>query len=229
MLAEFWKAHVDLRARLDRVRFRRCVNARKIPGLQRLGDKGTTGWVVPVARIHSTWTCYTIGVGVESSFDVALAELGCQVVAIDPTPRSAAHIAPVVARYNNMRFLPRAVWHTDAEVRLYEPATPGYVSHSVNDLHCGNRYIMATAQTLASIAQELGDDRVDLIKMDIEGAELDVIPETDFRALGTNVLCVEFHNHHGVDRMVESVRSLEDQGYTPVYSRLTDVTFVRSS
>lgn len=227
-IAEGWTTHVDPKTRLDRLRFRRRVNARRIPGLERLGRK-ETGWVVPADRIDAAWNCYTVGVGEESSFDVALAELGCRVVAIDPTPRAAVHIASAIERYDNIRMLPYAVWTEDGELRFFEPARPEYVSYSINNLHGTDGYITVPARTLSSIARELGDERVDLVKMDIEGAEFEVVAGTDFRALGTSVLCIEYHNRDGIDSMVESVRSLRRQGFVPVHTELTDVTLVRDS
>lgn len=221
-----WSQRVAITARLRRAQFRRGVRARKMAGLELVGGRHT-GWVIPTTHITPDWTCYTAGVGEDTSFDVALAERGCRVVALDPTPRAARHIEPVVARYPNIQFVPYAVWTSDTELAFYEPRDRSHVSHSIHGLQGTHRSITVPARSLSSLALELGDERVDLVKMDIEGAEFEVVAETDFHSLGTRVVCIEYHDRGGLNGMLAAVRSLEREGFTPVSTRYTDVTFVR--
>lgn len=214
-----------LRARWVRRRFRSRLSVRQVPGLVLVGHP-STGWVVPVAVIRPGWTCYSVGIGEDTSFDVALVNMGCRVVAIDPTPRAGAHIAPLLARYRRLRFLPYAVWSADTEVPFYAPQHPEYVSHSILNLHGKAPALTVPARTIASIATELGDERVELLKLDIEGAETEVLRTTDFVALGTMVICVECHDHLGLAGMLDSVEALEQKGFVAVHVRRTDVTFV---
>lgn len=193
--------------------------------LVRLGSE-YGGWAVP-RGIDSGWTCYTAGVGEDASFDVALAELGCKVVAIDPTPRALDYMKPIVAGHDRLSLAPYAVWSEEGELDFFPPADPAHVSYSAtNRQHTANP-IRVRARTVAGIAHELGDERVDLLKLDIEGAEYQVLESLDPRSLSVRVLCVEFHPDHGLRRMLAAVNAVIRQGYEVAAVDRTDVTFTR--
>lgn len=65
-------------------RFRRALRVRPRRDLVRLGsDYG--GWTVPADLVESSWTCYSGGVGNDTTFDLAFIErFGCEVDAFDP-------------------------------------------------------------------------------------------------------------------------------------------------
>jgi len=75
--------------------------------------------------------------------------------------------------------------------------------------------------------EELEHDRIDLLKLDVEGAEYDVLEPVFAGELSCRVLCIDFHNVTSLGHMVESVNRLRCVGYIPVHVYRTDVTFVR--
>lgn len=184
------------------------------------------GWAVPMETIDSSWVCYTGGVGEDASFDVALAEIGCDVVAIDPTPRAIEHMKPLVADHVNLRLAPYAVWVDDTEIEFFPPADPLHVSFSATNRQHTSHPIRVPARTIASIAHEFGHQRIDLLKLDIEGAEYPVLDSLDLVGLGVRILCVEYHHDHGIRRMVRAARSILKRGYRVAAVKQTDVTFV---
>jgi FkbM family methyltransferase len=217
---------MDWRPWLNRRRFSAAVRpAASGTELERLGDDAC-GWVVPVRLVHEDWVCYTVGVGENATFDQALADIGCEVVAIDPTPRSIEHLAPLVGSNPRLRLLPYALWTEDRDVHFYAPADPAHVSHSITNLQGTTETITVPGRRLETIAAELGHEQIDLLKLDIEGAEYDVLRSIDLQALGVKVLCVEYHHDRDLGRMLEAVRDVERRGFRPVHVRGTDVTFV---
>jgi hypothetical protein len=82
------------------------------------------------------------------------------------------------------------------------------------------------ARTITSIAAEFGDSSIELLKLDIEGAEYAVLGGIDLAALGVRVLCVEYHSDHGLGRVLRAAQSVIDQGYAVAALDKTDVTFV---
>ena len=66
---------------------------------------------------------------------------------------------------------------------------------------------------------ELGDDRIDLLKLDIEGAEYEVLPTLDLRELGVKVFAVQLHHNGSVRQARALVARLREQGYEPVACR----------
>ncbi len=211
--------------RLSRARFQAGFRVESGHSLERLGSDAC-GWTVP-REIDETWCCYTVGIGEDATFDVALADRGCDVVAIDPTPRALQHIEPIAAQYSNLTVLPYALWVEDAPIEFFAPRVPGWVSYSAVDRHDEADALMVPGRRLATIAAELGHDRVDLLKLDIEGAEYAVLDDCDLEGLGVRVMCIEFHDTTGARDMVSSVRRLQARGFSPVSRRQTDVTFVR--
>jgi FkbM family methyltransferase len=203
----------------------RSLVARTRPPLRRVGG-AEHGWTIP--EPDPSWVCYTVGVGEDTSFDEALLELGCEVVAVDPTPRAVEHIAPLLRSWPRLRFAPYALWMEDTEVDFFAPSNPADVSFSITNRQSTADKITVPARTLDAIRAEMGHGTVDLLKVDIEGAEYDVMPALDLQALGVRVLCVEYHPDHGVPTMIRAVRSMRARGYVPVNVTRTDVTFVRA-
>ena len=209
-------------ARAFELRLRRLVTGDEVVHL----GSGYGGWAVP-RGIGRSWTCYAAGVGEDASFDVALTEMGCEVVAIDPTPRALDYMKPIVALHEGLALAPYALWTEDGELDFFPPSDPANVSYSATNIQDTTNPIRVPARTLASIAREFGHDRVDLVKLDIEGAEYPVIEALDLGSLGVRVLCVEFHTHKGLRRMMRAVRSVLRQGYEIAAVDRTDVTFIR--
>lgn len=202
------------------------AGSRQTSGVAHLGTP-YGGWKVPMHEIDSSWVCYTAGIGEDASFDLALSDIGCDVVAIDPTPRAIDYMRPLVAERENLRLAPYALWTDDSEVEFFPPAESSHVSFSVTNRQHTSRPLRVPARTLTSIAAEFGHDQIDLLKLDVEGAEYPVLQNLDLRALGVQVLCVEYHGDHGFRGIWRAARSILKRGYRAVAVDGTDVTFVR--
>lgn len=152
--------------------------------LERLGSE-YGGWVIPANQLKSDSICYCAGVGEDVSFDLAvLQKYGCHIHAFDPTPRSKEFVSKSVAdeRYH---FHDYGLWSTDTTLTFFAPTNPEHVSHSANDIQSSaNPGFAAQVRRLSHIMKELSHPRVDLLKMDIEGAEYPVV-QTLSRGSGT--------------------------------------------
>jgi hypothetical protein len=105
---------------------------------------------------------------------------------------------------------------------------PGSESMSANALYETHRYVQRPGRRLATLMEELGDDRVDLLKVDIEGAEYHVIPELDLDAAGVSVFSVQLHHNGGVRAARRMIDCLRAKGFDLVACRpAVKVTFVR--
>jgi hypothetical protein len=74
-------------------------------------------------------------------------------------------------------------------------------------------------KTLPALMAEAGDERIDLLKLDIEGSEYDVLPGLDLAALGIRVLCVELQASRPVAEGKQLIESVSSQGYRLVHCR----------
>jgi Methyltransferase FkbM domain len=78
--------------------------------------------------------------------------------------------------------------------------------------------------------RELGHDRIDLLKLDIEGAEFAVLDAVIDGSVRPTVLCVEFHKSGWrIGQMVQTVKKLHRLGYSSAWVEGYNVTFVSGS
>ena len=75
--------------------------------------------------------------------------------------------------------------------------------------------------------QTAGDAHVDVLKIDIEGAELAVIDALLRDGSAPDVLCVEFDQPQPLHGIVQRVRAMQAHGYTFVKRENWNYTFVR--
>lgn len=177
------------------------------------------GWVIAPSVLSPGAVVYSAGVGADVSFDEALLETCAPAVLrlLDPTPGVLDHerVAKLEAGPCRVSRHAVALGGTDGTIRFWPPAREDHVSYS--GVHAtGREPIDVPARTLSSLLVALGDDHVDLLKMDIEGAEYEVIDDLLAGSIRPGHLLVEFHHRFagiGPRRMEESVAALRDAGY----------------
>ncbi len=196
--------------------------------LDRVGtDYG--GYHVPLARMDASWIVYSVGIGEDASFDLGLIErVGCRVRAFDPTPRSAAYVRSLVDLPAEFRFQPVAIWKRDGEVPFYAPRDPAHVSHSIDNLQRTDTFVTVPARTIGSALHEAGDDRIDLLKLDAEGAEYAILAQILGSGIRPRVICAELHSVSPARNLWLAVR-LRLAGYRLAWISQPgpNVTFVR--
>ncbi len=194
--------------------------------LERLGTE-YGGWVIASKLLSSESICWCVGVGEDITFDLALIDrFGCQVWGMDPTPRAIRHIETHAKNQADYHFLPIGIWSSDTTQRFYEPKNPDHVSHSIVNLQQTHGGFDAECRSVRSLMAELGHDHIDLLKLDIEGAEyvvLDSLAQYNIRPL---VLCVEFDQPAPIRKVLTASRQLLNQGYELVSIDNWNFTFV---
>jgi FkbM family methyltransferase len=173
------------------------------------------GWVVCTsAGLGRTSTVYSVGVGEDISFDLALIEMfGCEVTAFDPTPRSIAWLATqgVPAK---LKFHPWGLAGSDGFLTFGAPENPRHVSYTT--LKSDGPTARCEVYRLSTLMQRLNDERLDLLKMDIEGSEYDVISDIEKTKIRPRQLMVEFHHDmYGITvaRTRSALSGLRRMGY----------------
>jgi FkbM family methyltransferase len=161
---------------------------------ERFGS-GYGGWSVLTDDLTSQSIIYAVGIGEDLSFDLALIQrFGCTVHAFDPTPQSLAW----VARQDLPPTLHVHAWGlsgSDGPVQFFMPASAGHVSHSIADTGTGQA-ITVEMKTLHTTLRELGHTSVDVLKLDVEGAEYAIIEQLVQQPVAVRQLLVEYH--HGL-------------------------------
>jgi FkbM family methyltransferase len=195
------------------------------------------GWTIPDRLFSARSICYCVGVGEDITFDLALIRhFDSQVFAFDPTPRAITFVDGQTGLPPSFRFMAVGLWNADTTMRFYEPKNPSYVSHSIVNLKRTEKFFEAPCRRLSSLMNELGHRQLDLLKLDIEGAEYQVIDSIIQDAIPIRVLCVEFDETNSpLDRdyrrrIRDSIRLLGDRNfYLAARSGRGNFTFINSS
>jgi FkbM family methyltransferase len=227
MLGSLHRVLLAARGRLRRFLLRVLARPVGRSDLERLGSI-YGGWVVPVSLLSRSSICYSIGVGEDISFDVALIErFDCKVFAFDPTPRAIEYARRRATGLSGFQFYPWGVWSRDARLRFYAPSDPRHVSHSAVNLYATSTFFEAECRSLASLMREFGHSQLDLLKLDIEGAEYEVLRNIIVEEkIPITVIAVEFHEPSPLRRVLAAVRELGRAGYELVSVDGWNCTFV---
>lgn len=180
-----------------------------------LGNDGAR-WCVCPDSLGPSSIVYSIGVGEEISFDLELIRrFGACVHAFDPTPRSIEWLAQQSLPASFL-FHPYGVADFDGHAKFFPPINPTHVSHTLVGRQTPWPAIEAPVRRLSSAMRNLGHERIDLLKMDIEGAEYAVLKDLLASAIPVRQLLVEFHHRWpeiGVEKTKEAIRALNSAGY----------------
>lgn len=180
-----------------------------------LGNRNAA-WNIRRSRLPHDAVIYSFGVGEDISFDLALIErFGVSVHAFDPTPRSIAWIQQQNLP-TELVFHPFGVGAVDGTCKFCPPRNPQHVSHSLVLRDTPWPTIDVPIYRLSTICRMLGHRRIDLLKMDIEGAEYEVIGDLLNSGIHASQLLIEFHHRWpeiGCAKTREIVRRLNQAGY----------------
>ena len=180
----------------------------------RPGD-GYGGWFLAPQPLGPQSIVYSLGIGTDISFDLALIKrYGCTIHAFDPTPESQQWLA-------GQQLPGQLVIHAygiaarDGQLSFHQASSEGWVSLQ-QTRYTSPATIALPVKRLATIMQELGHTQLDLLKMDIEGAEYEVLADL----LGQNIPCrqllVEFHHRNlpdGITQTRRTISQLRAAGY----------------
>ncbi len=178
-------------------------------------------WTIPTGALTKDSVCYLAGLGEDASFDLGLIErFGCTVHAFDPVPEAARYASKITASESHFHFHPFGLWSSDGTLRFYENAEPGFVSRSATNMHGTGGYSEAQVRSVGSLMAELGDERVDLLKLSVEGSEYEILGDLLAKHLPVGVLCVEFAQPAPLTQIRRQIQALEEGGYQLVRASL---------
>ena len=177
------------------------------------------GWAILRDSLAKDSTVISVGIGEDASFDLSLIKkYGCKILAFDPTPKSVEWVEKNI-KEPLFKLHKIALSHNDGYLRLFLPTNPNYVSASlVSKNKTSSDSFNAEAIRLKSLIGKFNIKTIDLLKMDIEGAEYDVIKDglTSGALLSVKQLLIEFHHYFPefcIDHTIESVRRLNESGF----------------
>jgi FkbM family methyltransferase len=176
------------------------------------------GYGVVLERLAPGAVVYSFGLGEDISFDLALLErVDCRIFGFDPTPRSVAWVKaqnpPAALQVREL-----GIADYDGVASFAPPKNPEHISHTLLDgagADTAGR-VQFQVRRLATLMAELGHGSLDLLKMDVEGAEYGVLEDLLQSSLRPPQILLEFHHGmHGisVSRTERALASLRAVGY----------------
>ena len=175
------------------------------------------GWAIPIGFISSNSVVYSAGIGTDISFDLGLiSNFGTEVHAFDPTPKSIEWLETQNLP-DGFHYYPWGLADYNGEAQFHTPKNPTHISHSMTESQVTiKETINVQVRTIKSIMTEFGHNRMDLLKMDIEGAEYSVLTDLLTSSLRPTLLLVEFHHRFksiGAKATRQAIASLRMKNY----------------
>jgi FkbM family methyltransferase len=222
------RAYNHLNKRITRFALPSLVTFRESIPTVTLGT-GDGAWEVPTASLSENPLCYCFGVGLDISFDVALAERGAEVYAFDPTPRSIEFMRTSSYDRNKIHFYPIGIWNENANLRFYAPMNRAHANFSVRNIHATSDFFIANCKTLKSIMDELGHKHIDILKLDIEGSWFEVLQNIVNDKIDVDAICVEFDTPVNLIKATKTIGMLNKAGFELISKRRDNYLFLRKA
>jgi FkbM family methyltransferase len=173
------------------------------------------GWPVPVALLNRGSVAYSIGAGGDVSFDVELIRrTGCVVHSFDPAPE--ARKTAEQQTNPNFFFHNVAIWSHSGELEMFRAANPAHMALSAVNLQQTKSSVVVPCRTIESVRTELGHERIDLLKLTMDGAEYEFVPHLDLSSWHTKVLIVNLQHNRPPRQARALVANLREKGYVPI-------------
>ena len=179
---------------------------------------------------------YSFGIGEDITFDEAIIQKhGCDVFGFDPTPKSIRWVKQN-NRSEHFKFFEFGLGATSGAVDFFLPKNPDYVSGSVllKDHVSEKERVTVQLKSLADTMVQLGHSHIDVLKMDIEGAEYNVIAALGKTDISIDQILIEFHDRffeNGLAKTKASIDILKSKGYAvfAVSESKEEISFIRKS
>lgn len=196
--------------------------------IKHLGSK-YGGWSVDLDSIKDGDFIIDAGIGEDLTFDIELSDIkNINIIGIDPTIKSHEYVQKI--NLKNLVLIKKAVWiEDDTKIKMYKNSNPDWVSESFYIDHANvSKFENYEIETI-SFRTLIEKYKPTLIKMDIEGAEYDVIKQ----CVGIKQICVEFHHtqikNKNLNDTISMINFYEMNGYDVVHSsnNYQEVTFLK--
>ncbi len=116
------------------------------------------------------------------------------IVAVEPEESNFRVLEKNVAPYSKIRPLKAAIWKENTSIQLVNPEGGNHGFQTVEKTTAAP-VAKVEAQTVDGIMRGAGVDHVDILKLDIEGAELEVLQHSAGWMDKVGVVMVELHEH----------------------------------
>ena len=160
---------------------------------------------------------YSLGIGEDISFDLSIIKkYGVRLYALDPIPRSIRWTLSQKLP-SEFHLLSYGVSDHDGIQRFHPPKNPKHISYTVLDRpETAKKAIELEVRRISTIMKDLRHKKIDIIKMNIEGAEYVVVKDILECRIDVNQLLIGFHHQFpgiSIDETSDTIDDLRLAGY----------------
>lgn len=229
--------------------------------MEKLGtDYG--GWFIPKnCEFNKNSIIYSVGVGEDISFDIKLqTKYDCNIFLFDPTKRAIKHfdecknyfinnkkynftgnIQPDYYKnlinenpnFDKIKYIEIGLWNKKDILKFYKQINNSHVSQSLISGMFTNNYDIVEVDTLKNVMTKLTHTNIDLLKLDIEGAEINVLNKMLDDNIFPKYLCIEFDlflKKKDKENLTQKIiNRLLDIGYIILVNEKMNITFKHNS
>ena len=217
------------------------------------------GWSIPIeCKLDNDSIIYSGGVGEDMSFDLKLADkYNCKIFLIDPTQRAITHyrevkefydskinnfsgniqsdylynIIDLKPNFNNFTYINKGLYKEKTKLKFYKQTNPEYVSQSLVVNMFGNEYDEVEVESIKNIMETYNHSKIDLLKLDIEGSEIDVLNQMLDDKIYPNYLCIEFDlllKNRDYNNLTQTlIKRLQENNYKILENKNLNIIFER--
>ena len=187
----------------------------------------------------------------------------CNIILIDPTSRAIKHFDEVKRYYSNnatitkttftgdikndyhsciksltpnfdkFKYINLGLWNRMEELKFYKQTNASYVSQSLVENMFGQDYDIVRVDSIKNIMETQGHENIDLLKVDIEGAEIETINQMLDDKIYPKYVVVEFDlllknkdTSSKTKMLIE--RMTTDENYSIFKNDNLNITFVKN-
>lgn len=217
------------------------------------------GWFLPDDCIlDKDSIIYSGGVGEDMSFDLGLYDkFGCNIFLIDPTEKAHKHyeeckkyytvsgfkftggiqkdyyrhIEGLNVDFDKFQYIKKGLWDKKDTLKFYKQSNDNFVSQSLINGMFSDKYDVVEVDSIKNIMKEKGHHSIDLLKIDIEGAENVVLNQMLDDEIYPKYLCIEFDlllkRKDKDNSTINVIQRLQENGYTMIKNDNMNITFER--
>lgn len=193
------------------------------------------GFYVALDKLNTNSIIYSFGIGEDNSFDDGLIQkYNCKVYAFDPTPRSITWVRNNV-KNPNFIFSTYGIDNKTGMVKFLLPKNDNHISGSViSQINVDeNKVIEVFMKSFNDIIKEFGHQKIDVLKIDIEGSEYKVIESIVNCPIEIDQILVEIHERFfddGKQKTKNLLNFMSSKGYKifGVSDIMEEISFIKN-
>jgi FkbM family methyltransferase len=148
-----------------------------------------------------------------------------KIIAIEPEPANFEVLCRNAACYPNIVAVQAALWREDTQLSLIDPGNGAWGFQTSEASAAEGEQLPVEAVTIDSVMKRFGLDRIDVLKIDIEGAEKEVFESSATWIDRVGTIMVETHDRYkpgctaAVEEATRAFATRTGRGETLVFGR----------